>query len=201
MAIYEFPHAELLEVAVNEGAMDQKQEGTTGQPTLDDPIAWRFGAWANPLGRLKYYIAKISLDVLRWKDGRKHRTEVGFLKMAVDELFDGDGRPMPMLGAYLTTNDHSSNDADQQAVFLITRGGLRIMVPVYLEGGIAGIGNPPPPRITRFYSDGGKFCVNVQDDQDPVLRFVKYRCLPNDQHPHINPLDEATWVPMGESVL
>ena len=174
MAIHELPHAELREVAVNEIAVDQTSQterpsqygpDLPDQPSLDDPVALRFGAWANPLGRLKWYISKISMDVLRWKDGRRHRTEVGFIKLAVDELYDMDGQPVPMVALFLTNNATGSTDADQQPVAIFTRRGIRFMAPVSCEAGCScgssgGSGGP----VTRFYTDHGKFMINWQDD-------------------------------------
>ena len=161
MSIADLPHAELKEVAVNEIALDQKQEGTSGQPSLDDPVAFRWGAWANPLGRLKWYIAKLSMDVLRWKDARVHRTEVGFIKLAIDELIDNDGQPVPMVALFLTGNTTGSSDEDQQPVAIFTRRGIRFLAPVTVE---AGINTTVNPRVTRFYTDHGRFFINWQDD-------------------------------------
>lgn len=183
MAIWEGPHAELREVAVNEIALDQRQEGTTGQPTLDDPVALRFGSWANPLGRTKWYIAKISLDVLRWVSGAIHRTEIGFLKLAVDELFDMDGKPLPMVALYLAKNTTGSADSDQQPVAIFTRDGIRFLVPVY--GMMTQTG--PAPKISRFYSDDGRYCFNVQGDDGGKI--VQY-----DTHGSTN---EQLWTPVG----
>ena len=174
MAIHELPHAELREVAVNEIAVDQTSQterpsqygpDLPDQPSLDDPVALRFGAWANPLGRLKWYISKISMDVLRWKDSKIHRTEVGFIKLAVDELYDNDGWPVPQVALFLTNNTIGSSDFDQQPVAIFSRRGIRFMAPVSCEAGCScgssgGSGGP----VTRFYTDHGKFMINWKDD-------------------------------------
>lgn len=165
MAIAELPHAVLHEVSVNEIALDQRQSETEpGQPSHDDPVAFRYGAWANPLGRLKYYLAKWSLDVLRWKDGRTHRTEIGFVKLAVDELFDMDGDPVPMLALYLTNNDTDSTDEAQQPVAIFTRKGIRFCAPILEGGGSAGL------TMQIWDGEGRHFC-QVQSDGN----FVGYR--------------------------
>lgn len=153
----ELDHATFGPVSPNEAGLDQKQDGETGQPTLDDPVGLRIGAWANPFGRLKFYIGKISGDVLRWKDRKIHRTEAFFIKFAVDEMVDGDGDPVPMLALFMARGIDGSEDADMQQVAVFSRKGVRFDVPVV--GLPAGGG-----AVTRFSTDTGKFCVNWQDD-------------------------------------
>lgn len=161
MAIWDGPHATLHEVSVNEIALDQKQEGTTGQPTLDDPVAFRFGAFANPLGRTKWYITKISFDVLRWVQGALHRTEVAFIKAAIDEMMNNDGQPLPMLSLFMTSNTTGSSDSDMKEVLLVSRKGFTFKVPVKFE---AGANVTVSGNVTRFYTDHGMFFCNWQDD-------------------------------------
>lgn len=190
--IHDLPHADFYRVSVNEIALDQKQSDTEpGQPSHDDPVAFRFGAWANPkdrerpLGRLKWYIAKISLDVLRWIQGRKSRTEIGFLKLAVDELFDMDGKPVPMVALFLTENTEDSFDDAMAPVAIFTRSGIRFLVPVY------GMNQSVAPKVTRFYADNGKYCFNVQGDTDGQI--IRY-----DTH---GSADETTWTATGKVVI
>lgn len=190
MAIADLPHAELVEISVNEIGLIQKQSETEpGQPSHDDPVALGFGAWARPLQRLKYYIGKIRIDALRWKDGRRHHTEVGFVKLAVDELVDMDGQPVPMVALYLTENDTDSSDQAQQPVAIFTRRGIRFLAPVSIE---AGINAPVPSRVSRFYSDDGRFCFNVQGPTSgqPTGAIIQYDT-------HDSP-DESTWTAVGK---
>ena|SRR3990167_1733161 len=193
MSIHDLPHAVLEECSVNEIALRQKSKAESqdpddpdpSQPSQDDPVGFRIGAWANPLGRLKWYIGKISLDVLRFVQNTIHRTEVGFIKMAIDELFDNDGKPLPMVAIYLTSNTTGSSDADQQPVMIWTRAGIRCLVPFIVE---AGINAPVTSKVTRFYTDHGRYVVNWQDDTGWPSGVVY------DTHDSI---DESTWTHVG----
>ena len=193
--IADLPHAIFGEISPNEIGLDQKSKAESGdpndldpgQPSMDDPVGLGFGAWARPLGRLKYYLAKIRLDVLRWKDGKKHRTEVGFIKLAVDELFDNDGHPVPMIAFFLTENDEDSSDQAEQPVLTLTRKGIRIHVPI-VEGGIGAA----PGRVTRFYTDGGKFAINWQDDTGEPSGII---------YATKGTTDESQWVAIGKVPL
>ena len=191
--IDDLPHAIFGAASVNELELRQKSKAESqdpldpdpSQPSHDDPVAFRFGAWANPLGRLKWYIAKISLDVLRWVDGKIHRTEVGFIKFAVDELYNNDGKPLPMVAIYLTENATDSTDQAQQPVMIWTRAGIRCLVPFIVE---AGINAPVTSKVTRFYTDHGRYVVNWQDDTGWPSGVVY------DTHDSI---DESTWTHVG----
>lgn len=183
--IADLPHAVLHEVAVNELGFDQKYNAD-GTPTLNDPIKFRFGAFI-PLGANKFYIGCIGFDVLRIKDGKVHRTEVGFLKFAVDEVVDGDKDPVPMVELFLTRNSEDSTDAAEDRVFTVSRKGMTVHVPLVANT----VPAPPSPqasRVTRFFSDDGAFCFNVQGDDGGKL--VQYRI--------VDPSDESTWVPVAQ---
>ena len=82
--------------------------------------------------------------------------------------------PGPVLEVYMTTPGSAGNDADEKLVFR-------------LPGGVSS-----PSRVTRFYSDNGKFCYNVQGDpaSGPAGRIVVYDT--NNNHP-----DEGTWTAVG----
>lgn len=161
----EMRDADFGAVSVNELGIDQKGDAA-GQPIHDDPVGLRFGAWANPLGRAKWYIAKISLDVLRWAQGQKHRTEIGFLKFAVDELFDKDDWPVPMVALFLTENVNDSTDAAMQPVVIFTRKGIRFLAPCAFEAGanLAGGGDRAVLR-----SPNGRYELEMQDDGNLVI--------------------------------
>lgn len=170
----EMRHAVFHVISEDNGlGLDQKQSETEpGQPSLDDPVEFGSGAWANPLGRLKWYIGKIRRDVLRWKDGRVHRTSIGFHKDAVDELFDGDGKPMPLGAEYLTPGVDSSLDSDEQPVFIYTRSGFRILVPLYAEGGI--VGASAGGTSQQLWDGTGMYFAQMQNDGD-TFNFVAYK--------------------------
>lgn len=167
------PHAHLIVVSPNEFCVDQKSKFETGDgperdvPSMEDPVgAPGVGAWARPNGRRNYYLGKVRFDVLRWKDGKKHRTEVGFMKIAVDELFDGDGVPLPMWGLFLGLNDEGSNDSDEQPVALFTRRGIRFFAPIY---GVAALPHDPQ-GISAMWSPNKSYVTQQQDDGN----FVTY---------------------------
>ena len=177
MAIADLPDAELAVISVNEiGLIQKSSETDPSQPKHDDPVGFGFGAWARPFGRLKYYIGKIRLDAMRWKDGRRHFTEVGFIKLAVDELVDGDGKPVPMVAIYLCPDDNSSFDDAEQPVAIFTRRGIRFLAPVTMEAG-GGSAAPAGGVPSRFQSDDGRYIYNVQGDPTPEFpsgRIVQY---------------------------
>ena len=186
-------------VSNNEIGFDQlDRDDQPGTPKHDDPSKLRFGAWWLPRG--KFYIGAIGMDVLRrTENGSITREEVGFIKLAVDEMVDNDGDPVPIVEIFLAPKVGQSQDSDMQRVLTISRKGAIFYIPVT---GVAAL--PPeqkaPTKVTRFYTDGGKFCINWQDDQNNV-RAVTYRCKPTTQYPNINPADESTWVAIGEQVF
>lgn len=158
-------------ISVNELGLDQKMDQSNpGQPQHDDPVGTGKGAWANPMGRDKWYIGKERYDVLRWKDGRTHRTEVGFKKIAVDELFDGNHKPEPMVAEYLTPGVDGTRDEDEQPVTMLSRSGFRITVPIYAEAGIVGFSgaSAPPPGVDghphAMWAPNGLWVTQQQDD-------------------------------------
>ena len=165
----DLPHAVLHVVSPNELGFDQKDDGH-GVPTMEDPIKLRFGAWHLPRG--KFYIGAIGMDVLRRRsDGTVSREEVGFLKLAVDEMRDGDGDPVPMVEVFLTPRVGQSQDADMQRVLTLSRKGATFHVPTNVGGGSAGL-----PSV--FVSDDGRYLYNVQGDPTPEYpygRIVQYR--------------------------
>lgn len=156
--------AQLRVVSVNEIALDQKDDpANPGRPQHDDPVKFRLGAYV-PADRNKFYIGTISFDVLRRKDGKVHRTEVGFVKLAVDEFVEGDGDPVPMVELFLGTNSEGSTDADIDRVFTISRKGVRFTVPG------AGGGGFDARQVRRMWSTDGLFFTQQQDDGN----FVTY---------------------------
>lgn len=174
----DLPHAVLRVVSPNELGFDQKDDGV-GVPTMEDPLKLRFGAWY--LDRGKFYIGCIGFDVLRRKDGKVHREEVGFLKLAVDEMVDNDGDPVPMIELFLCPKVGQSQDADMQRVFTMSRKGIVFHVPVNAA--------PVAARVSRFYTDHNQYCVNWQDDGEALPRGIVYETHGS--------MDETTWTPVA----
>ena len=154
----DLPHAKLHIVSPNELGFDQKDDGL-GNPTMEDPVKLRFGAWH--LDRGKFYIGCIGMDVLRRKDGKIHREEIGFLKLAVDEMRDGDGDPVPMIEGFLCPRVGQSQDADMGRVFTLSRKGVIFHVPV------EGAGSSAPSSFLR--SPNGRYEMEIQDDGNVVV--------------------------------
>ena len=186
MAIADLPHAVLREVSVNEIALDQKENpDAPGTPSLDDPVKFRLGAYP-PAGRRKFYLGTISFDVLR---SGGHRTEVGFLKFAVDEFVEADGDPVPMVELFLTRTTDNSTDAGIDRVLTISRKGCRLTVPLSAPSFSAPIISAPP---SRFRSDNSRYVYNVQGDPTPEYphgRIVQYARHESD--------DPAAWTPVA----
>lgn len=173
--IKELEHAIIHVTSPNEVAFDQKDlwPAQPGVPSWEDPIKWRFGAYQQPDG--KFYCAAISMDVLtRLSDGTIHRREVGFIKLAVDEMVDQDGDPVPMIAVFLAPHiDQTQDDDMDPPVFVMSRKGIRFNVPVL--GALSG-------TSSQFRSDDGRYLYNVQGDPTPEYphgRIVQY----DTQHP------------------
>ena len=171
--ISQFTDAILRWVSPNEVGFDQI-DNPPGVPQHEDPSKLRFGAWW--LERGKFYIGCIGMDVLRRKDGGIHREEVGFIKLAVDEMRDGDGDPVPMMEFFMTPKVGQSDDADMGRVMTMSRKGVIFHVPTN-----AGSNNGPIPRMI---SPNGRYLLNVQDDGNLVML---------DTH---NSPNESTWTPV-----
>ena len=154
----DLPHAKLHVVSPNELGFDQKDDGL-GNPTMEDPVKLRFGAWH--LDRGKFYIGCIGMDVLRRRDGRVHREEVGFIKLAVDEMRDGDGDPVPMIEVFLCPKVGQSQDADMQRVMTISRKGVIFHVPVQVTASA--------PATDHIQSPDGRYKLQMQPDGNCVL--------------------------------
>ena len=137
--------------------------------TGSDPVAVRLRSANGGIG-------KISLD---YPDGHGGWTELGYLFGKHDE------RPGMQNRIIFEFWQSGSADADARRLLEVRSDGILAHVPI--------IGQPVSERVTRFYTDGGRCCVNVQDDQFPKVRLVKYQIM--------DPNDESTWIPMGETVI
>lgn len=161
------------------------------------------------------------------------RIEMAFVAVTQNEYVRGDNRNFSsMLKLYMRDEriPEVNGNADPKYVPMVvlycgnTKGHPALEVHPTVAAALRQIvgsvgGGALPGRISRFYTDGGKFCVNYQDDQDtgndPVhadgspdyatktrrVRSITYRCLPTTQYPHIDPNNEATWIPVSESVF
>lgn len=168
--LHELYHA-FLRGYTNELAFDQK--GEQGHPTFDDPVKLRFGAWRPADGRPSYYIAAISMDVLEGDGIEPTRKEKGFIALKLD--------PDPMIEIFLQRRADTTEDRDMIRVFSISEDFAQFHVPV--QGLIA-----VAPHTTRFYSDDGRYCFNVQGDEGGKI--VQYDTRGS--------ADERQWQAIGE---
>ena len=181
----DLPHAQLTVVSPNELGFDPKVNAD-GTPTWDDPTKLRWGAFRPADGRDHFYLGVIGMDVLtRQSNGSVSRSERGFIAMKLD---NNDGEPaMPCIEIHMQRTPTSDSDEDMLCVLRISAKGIELDPKG--KGGI-GINAPvtqAPPRVTRFYSDDGQFCFNVQGDGGGKL--VKYQVI--DGQP------ESEWPALG----
>lgn len=153
----------------NEVTLEQKEDPLNhGHEDFDDPIKFRFGAWRPADGRPGYYIGAISMDVLEHNSEHPEqpkRIEVGFIALKVD--------PEPCIEFYLQSQTNIASDPDMKCVLRINQKGLELD-PKH-AGGITAKGfgaGPSGGQVTRFYTDGGKFMINWQDDTNEPTGIV-----------------------------
>ncbi len=164
MSIADLPHADLHEVSPNEIGFDQKSDAA-GMPTWDDPTKLRFGAFRRSWERVHQYLGVIGLDLLRRRsDGSVARDEKGFIAFKLDS---NDGQPaLPCVEFHLQRTAESSDDEDMLCVLRISAKGIELDPKgrggMTISGCACGGGGGG--RVTRYYTDGPPFLVNMQDD-------------------------------------
>lgn len=189
MSIADLPHAVLHEVSPNEIGFDQKAN-PDGTPTWDDPTKIRYGAYRPADGRQHFYLGVIGMDVLTKQGAQTHRNERGFVAFKLD---NADGQPaLPCIEIYMQRTADSDADEDMLCICRISSkgieldpkgaGGMAINVPV----------TTAPSRVSRFYSDDGAFCFNVQgpasgQPQGAIIQYVTHGSL-----------DESTWTAVAK---
>tara|TARA_R110000868_G_scaffold181331_4_gene422247 strand:+ start:5838 stop:6425 length:588 start_codon:yes stop_codon:yes gene_type:complete len=153
--------------------------------TIDDPPAIRFASPGGGLG-------KFSGNVID-ANGRQEEVVLMQFKNAERDRGTSDEFKGGAMTLHLK-NPHVSDDAGMVKIFEADYAGITFCVPVTqgVDGGgtFTGGGTPIPgsSRVSRFYSDNGRYCYNVQGDSTeacPHGRIVQY-----DTHGSI---DEATW--------
>ena len=137
--------------------------------TGHDPVAIRLRSGNGGIG-------KVSFDY----PSANGWTELGYIFAKKDERFPTD--PTIEFECWKS----GSADADAERLFAVRVDGV-----VFYKGS-----GGPSPRVTRFYTDGGKFLINYQDDQDNV-RAVIYRVFykPDGSEDHIEFVGERTLWP------
>lgn len=102
--------------------------------------------------------------------------EVGFIGFKRDERGRSDPQHRDALEIECWTHipGRGFEDPDYRRMFSIRHDGVSVLTP-------------PAPRVTRFFSDDGRFCFNVQGDSGGFI--VQY-----DTH---SVTDEAQWTPVS----
>src|SRR3990167_10942623 len=139
-----------LEEAVVRGYKNEVTLDT--KPTWKDPIKFRGGSWWKDL----WYVI-VSGDVLSGDEHDPRRDERGFFGIRHNDDYPKSANA-PEFALYLTDPDKSGADEYQKIRLRITTEYMELFGrPIYFDN----TGRPP---VTRFYTDGGKFCINWQDD-------------------------------------
>lgn len=163
------------------GYVDVVTNEITVASTVEDPPKVRMGATAG--GSL----GCVSFNRVR-ADGVQD--EVALLQGKIDERYrsladGGTAQQTELVGEFRfdikkPQRDGETDDKATVPVLQLQHDRIVVHKPMVDPQGnriAAGSSMPSAPtRMTRFYSDGGKFCVNVQDDTG-VPRFVVYRVL------------------------
>ena len=163
----------------NEVSIDQK-EAPGGSATFDDPVKLRFGAYRPADGRRSFYLGAISMDVLEADGPEPRRREKGFIALKLD--------PDPVIEVFLQKRADTTEDRDMVLVFSVSEDYCEFHVPV------RGLPTTAPSRVTRVYTDDGRYCYNFQGPSSgqPLGAGIKY-----DTH---GSADGSTWTAVGRIV-
>ena len=110
------------------------------------------------------------------------RAEEGSPRKEVVVLVGGFNGQQGELGIFVWNGQEPFGDATQIKVMEIRGNEIEFKVPV------KGF-SPSAGRVTRFYTDGGKFCINWQDDTGKPAGVI---------YDTKGSLDEAQWVAVGQ---
>ena len=164
---HDLPWAQAGAVSPNEQALDQKHP-TFVPPEGRDTVKFRFGSWAGMFGW-------ISGDRLTGDERNPTRREKVGIKLGETPVGDGG-----LVEIHLQ-RPNTTEDKDMVRVMTLTSYGIEFHVPV--RGVVAA-----PPRVSRFYSDDGRYCFNVQGDGGGHI--VQYDTNGTS--------DETQWMPVGQ---
>lgn len=162
-------HATLRAYA-NEIALDAKHH-----EDFKDPVKFRFGTWWKDL-----YISLIGADILTGDEGNPRRNERGFFGIRHNDSYPKEDTAHEFV-VNLTLPNQEGDEA-QKLVFRLTHDSLELF------GRKVNLGTGSSGAITRFYTDGGKFAVNWQDDTGQPSGIVY------ETH---GSTDESTWTAVG----
>ena len=139
--------------------------------TMRDPVKLRLSIHEN---KVESNLGAISWNRLR-DDGQHHQDAELMGRLTANKKGGA---------VYIAVRPQNGNDhEDVQEVAYFDSGAVIFRAPIQAP-------NFPPPdkKVSRFYTDGGKFCINWQDDTGQPAG-IAY-----DTH---GSLDEATWTAVG----
>ena len=172
--ISEWAHAILRWVSPNEVGLDQKFDVAAGEPTWDDPVKLRLGAF-RPYGREHFYFGAIGMDLLSPPtpgNPRPHE-EKGFIAFKVDSNDGEEARPC--VEFHLQRTAHTHDDEDMLCVARISSKGIELDpksqggMGVFYQG--RQLGGAASGHVSQFYTDDGKYKYTLQSDPVPGLPF------------------------------
>ena len=159
----------------DEGTLKQVGNELLNDSKVEDPAAFRGGAPATQRSLVKF-----SGDIVE----NGHRDEVVLRQFKQTEnaqnQLEGRGGEETL---HVKRKFMGSTDDAMVRVYSATAEAVRFDVPVFAPNLN---GSPTDGKVTRFYTDGGKFLINYQDDQDNV-RAVIYRVFykPDGSEDHV----------------
>lgn len=156
----------------------------TAVSTMKDPSAFRLAVDADKvernLGKFGWNTRRANTDPQNPETQDEHAYVQGQLQ--------GEGTIRQRYGAIYGSTRAPGEEASHQR-FIVTHEKFQSLVPIYAPN----LGNE---RVTRFYTDGGKFLINWQDDQN-TIRAVMYRVFykPDGSEDHIEFVGEKQFWP------
>lgn len=146
--------------------------------TKDDPGKFRMG-----VRRLTHWGR--SLGCFSWNSVRPDDTEdeVALMQGKIDDRF-----PLSELAGELRLDlkaPGENTDAAMREIFVMFHDGVHFKVPIFAPN----LGGGAPGRVTRFYTDHGRFCINWQDDTGQPTGIV---------YATQGSVDEARWSAVGK---
>ncbi len=136
-----------------------------------DPVKFRVVGWI-PSGQ-NGYMGAFSANVAEGSDDNLVQREKILVAFKID--------PDPCLEIYLQKRADTTEDRDMLRVIRLTPHELELGVPI--KGSVTG------GKVTRFYTDGGKFVINWQDDTGRPVGVV--------YSTNNGSADESTWTAVG----
>ena len=162
--VIDMPAAQLLK-HWNELTLAEKQ-------SAHDPTKLRIVGWVPD--SMNGYMGAFSANVAAGSDDNLIQYEKILIGFKID--------PDPCIDIYMQRTRHTTEDRDMVHVMRLSVAGLELKVPLVT-------GTTGSSRVTRFYTDGGKFMINWQDDTGQPVGVV--------YSTNNGSADETTWKAVG----